>query len=404
LKVAIKKIDKKTSQEILTVKEYEIAVEFKDVITNTVQKFNTKAEYDAICFSGGGAKGICFAGILEILGEDRLKKIKTVSGASAGAIAATLVAVGIKPYEFTEFIATNDLRMTQSKLKKLIEEKIFNIIKKRLIEFKNQEETPELTDQQKQIMLSFNIQIDNKMINSNQIKSVTFEDLEELIKNFPDVGFKSLFIAGHNREQCIEEKLSIHKKMPISLAVLASAALPVLFKPVNIKEYTLNNKNIIINDGGIINNTPFNYLLANNAENSLILCFKDHMCLWQKKITLSEQIRHLFAKNAFLHRRIDSKILFDYSNQLNPLYLDNQDVETISFKKAARKFFNLTQKIKEAFIEYEFNNLNENNNKLEEADRQILLDYFNSKENLNKQYQTLLQQSKNGFRNFVKPI
>lgn len=56
--------------------------------------------YTNLVFEGGGVKGIAYAGALQVLGEHGiLTNIKNVAGTSAGAITATLVALGYSPQE-----------------------------------------------------------------------------------------------------------------------------------------------------------------------------------------------------------------------------------------------------------------------------------------------------------------
>lgn len=56
--------------------------------------------YTNLVFEGGGVKGIAYAGALEVLGERGiLADVKNVAGTSAGAITATLVALGYQPAE-----------------------------------------------------------------------------------------------------------------------------------------------------------------------------------------------------------------------------------------------------------------------------------------------------------------
>ena len=63
-----------------------------------------------LVLSGGGAKGIAFPGMVQALEEaDKLKGVKVVSGSSAGAICAALLASGMDAKAFTQLSNNLDL-------------------------------------------------------------------------------------------------------------------------------------------------------------------------------------------------------------------------------------------------------------------------------------------------------
>lgn len=63
-----------------------------------------------LVLSGGGAKGIAFPGMVQALEEaDKLKGVKVVSGSSAGAISAALLASGMDAKAFTQLSNNLDL-------------------------------------------------------------------------------------------------------------------------------------------------------------------------------------------------------------------------------------------------------------------------------------------------------
>lgn len=68
-------------------------------------------EIDFLAFSGGGAKGVIYAGVVEALEHEKiLHNIKAVAGSSAGAITAACVATGITSEAFTEISGTTNMK------------------------------------------------------------------------------------------------------------------------------------------------------------------------------------------------------------------------------------------------------------------------------------------------------
>ena len=67
--------------------------------------------YTNLVFEGGGAKGVAYCGALEVLEQKGvLDQVTAVAGTSAGAITATLVALGYTPAELRETIFDLNLR------------------------------------------------------------------------------------------------------------------------------------------------------------------------------------------------------------------------------------------------------------------------------------------------------
>jgi NTE family protein len=65
--------------------------------------------YQNLVFEGGGVKGVAYGGALEILEQSQITpQIKRVAGTSAGAITATMVALGYTASEFIEIMMNLD--------------------------------------------------------------------------------------------------------------------------------------------------------------------------------------------------------------------------------------------------------------------------------------------------------
>lgn len=68
-------------------------------------------EIEFVVFSGGGAMGAIFPGVVEVLEREKiLEDIKAVAGSSAGAITAACVATGITSEAFTKISTTTNMK------------------------------------------------------------------------------------------------------------------------------------------------------------------------------------------------------------------------------------------------------------------------------------------------------
>ena len=72
-------------------------------------KVSRAGQIDSLVFSGGGAKGLAYAGVVDELGKRGiLTDIKRVAGASAGAIIAMVFGLGYNPGEITKIIESTN--------------------------------------------------------------------------------------------------------------------------------------------------------------------------------------------------------------------------------------------------------------------------------------------------------
>src|SRR5262245_22302366 len=70
-----------------------------------------QSQFRNLVFEGGGVKGIAYVGALGVLEEQGLLGgIKRVAGTSAGAITATLVALGLSSAEVGRVVASTSFR------------------------------------------------------------------------------------------------------------------------------------------------------------------------------------------------------------------------------------------------------------------------------------------------------
>jgi predicted acylesterase/phospholipase RssA len=202
-------------------------------------------------------------GVAKALG-DGIKLVTEVSGASVGAITAALFAWGFTSAEIEEFLRQNDFskvfrhifgndpHQLRPHINKAIAIKLQRIISG------NWKAIP---DQFKDSIL---INLRKRIIRDPKSAEITFEELELLRKALPDIGLKKLFITATTAEDYSEVLFSAETtpKVPISFACAASAALPLVFKPVQTDEIGAPHRIPLggLIDGNMSNNCPWQYL------------------------------------------------------------------------------------------------------------------------------------------------
>ncbi|QEY52918.1 patatin-like phospholipase family protein [Legionella longbeachae] len=221
---------------------------------------------EGVTFSGGGPKGIVYAGALQTLEETNiLKGVKRVSGASAGAMTAMMVAIGMSGNQIEEMLKNTDI-------KKLIDVDLsptvgaaVNYVRKgrdsgeKLREFMNN-----MVNQQMESLL---LKVTNKESEGFRVLTLklanntpfTFNDLRTIKSILPEDQrylIKDLYIVATNKTKGELEEYSFENTPDMSIAQAAqvSGAHPVMFKPF------INENGDKIADGGILNNMPVQQL------------------------------------------------------------------------------------------------------------------------------------------------
>ncbi len=162
-----------------------------------------------LALSGGAARGVAHLGVLKALDELQIK-VSILSGVSSGAIAATFYAAGYTPNEI---------------LKLVKELSIFKIMRPAL----------------------------------GTIGLMHLDEVEKLYKKYlgEDASFEKLnipvIIGATEMNQGIEVYYSSGS---IIKPLLASSAVPILYRPIDFDGKTLN-------DGGLLNNMPIDCLEGN---------------------------------------------------------------------------------------------------------------------------------------------
>jgi len=228
---------------------------------------------ERIVFSGGGAKGVVYPGSYKAMMDTGVyDSAKEFSGASAGAITAAMMAVGMSTDSFREQLLTTNFKDLMGKTVKekgpgigavggriitktgaplldFIRSNLNNSTKKTIDQLENSSELPS----NEKLHSLFN-KIKNT---SEQELSITFGDLALLNHYFPQ-HFKQLTIPAvrypTGELQIFNSELT--PDVEIASACRASASLPVILKPQAI---TINGEEQLFVDGGLYDNLPTDY-------------------------------------------------------------------------------------------------------------------------------------------------
>lgn len=216
---------------------------------------NKPVHIESMVFQGGGAKGVGYAGMLKKMNEaNQLNHLKQVGGSSAGALAATAVAIGISSENFLQFV--DDIQAAKDKPGSEIQQlydskhpmfKMLNFKNKKsalgIIELIDQKSSNQVTSFLKEIKLNeLDLSEEDKkrlqsLMNLTELHTednmITFNDLKILSKiNISNNPFKELTITGwdatHQQELYFNAENT--PNMPIAYANRISMSLPNIFQ------------------------------------------------------------------------------------------------------------------------------------------------------------------------------
>ena len=201
--------------------------------------------YKNLVMEGGGIKGIAYGGALAALEEKGiLKNIIRVAGTSAGAIQASLLAIGYTPDEITDIIANtpieafNDDGFIAKGTKRLFSEYGW---------YRGD---------------SFLSTLESLIAKRTGNAHLTFADLHELAKSYP---FRDLYVVGANlsSQKTVVFSYESYPNMRIADAVRVSMSIPLYYRAlwvnpegVVIQSPTAEDKCQLFVDGGILMNYP----------------------------------------------------------------------------------------------------------------------------------------------------
>jgi NTE family protein len=283
---------------------------FSAIIRETAAQENGRAAtIKNLVFEGGGIRGIAYTGALtELNNRHILDSIERVAGTSAGAIAATLYALGYNPEEISRLIS-------ELKVKSFADGKwIFIGGTRRLIKnfgwYRGEK---------------FNKWIGQLIKKKTGKENISFDELHKLREK--NNTFKDLYLTGTNLSQ---QRVTIfshetYPAMEVRTAVRISMSIPFYFQAIvidqkgkiitNRKEYC--NGNVMI-DGGLIANFPIH-----------VFDYKKYLSSGGDSTIINNQ--------QTLGLRLDKEIQISHDRQA----LGLAPVEIVKFKNYVEAFYNI---------------------------------------------------------------
>lgn len=231
--------------------------------------------YLNLLFQGGGVKGIAYAGVLDKLPKDVV--VDAVGGTSAGAIAASLVALGVTGTALKQTLSDPELfalleEHDVARLARL--RSVWADLYPIIANLKNQyrvttaKQLYSLTGKHPEIMADLRSIWDSKGLHSTA-RLKTWLDRVLMGKRFRDIKTADLRIVASDvgrQEYVIYDRASGPDKL-IAEAVLASVSIPIFFEP-----FTVAADHFV--DGGILSNFP-SFLFAQAQYPTLGFRFKE---------------------------------------------------------------------------------------------------------------------------------
>jgi NTE family protein len=192
------------------------------------------SQFRNLVFEGGGVKGIAYAGALKVLEEENiLPDIKRVSGTSAGAITATLLALGAKSADIADIVGHTSFR-------KFMDDS-FGVIRdvNRLLTEYGWYKGEEFVAWLKKLVYAFAGNPD-----------LTFRQFRELVRRDP-ARYRDLHMVGTNLRMQVPQVFSGDDTpdVPIWQAVRISMSIPLFFASVS------RDEGLYV-DGGVTWNYP----------------------------------------------------------------------------------------------------------------------------------------------------
>ena len=250
---------------------------------------------ERVVCSGGGARGVVYSGAYKAIEETGLLKgINELSGSSAGAITAALIAVGMAPTDFYNIsLKTNFADLMGDRVGSIFAENkegvcyltrdgkpLEHFIRQHIIcSVKTFIDRLEDVD----VIAGKNVDFSDILIKfEKENPRFTFSDLAVFNRLFPNE-FKRLIITAVKFPDGNIQVFNCEHTPDVEIAVAcrASASLPVFLEPVEIELSTKKEKFV---DGGFLDNLPTDYFDTDDSgafiknkmpEKTVVLSFGD---------------------------------------------------------------------------------------------------------------------------------
>lgn len=251
--------------------------ETPEITTEIVEEDDTDNTQDTLVFSGGGAKGIAFIGVLKALEQlNKIQDITTYACVSVGSLMSALYVIGYTADDMLKFVHSFDL------------DKLKNINLFSLLQEYGVDNGSRMTYVVKRL-------IKNKGFDEN----ITLSNVHEKIGKR-----MVIVITSVNKNEPVYLTPETHPDMPLHMAVRSSISIPIFYTPMNLDSQ-------LYIDGGCTDNYPIHLfsdrlpkvigvMLGDQSDYiSQFTCFEDYAkrvyeCLvtWAQKLLIKGYEEH----------------------------------------------------------------------------------------------------------------
>jgi NTE family protein len=221
----------------------------------------TYGQLKNLVLEGGGVRGIAYVGAIKALEEEnQMLDIQNVAGTSAGAITASLIAVGYSSTELEKILGNLNLRKFNDG------RAIFFGGTNRMLKRYGWYRGEKMTEW-----------VDDLMESKTSVDNLTLGQLHQL--SIEDPKYKNLYVTATNLTQQTWQVLSheTHPDLRIADAVRISSSIPMYFAAVFMDSignvYDQPQKDIptdVMADGGFVSNYPLHIFDSNYSKNQTL--------------------------------------------------------------------------------------------------------------------------------------
>ncbi len=319
-----------------------------------------------IAFSGGGAKGVAYLGVIQALGGN-LKYVEEVAGASIGSFFAALVACALTAKEIEEALKNVNLQnaLSGKLLNKndafvkavgfIIDCKIRNVVRKEFHILESKIRSMEIDDPERASIQRLLTAVKERQGELH----FTFDQLRILKRFLPEYGFKNLAIPAVSAETHSPILFTTRstKDAVICETVGASSSLPFIFEApdTDLVPYFGVGREIIgkLQDGGIENNNPFSAFTDLDPSRNLALSFPNEMAngLTIDGISTAWAIQEKLIGNRDFTKRSLYEIVVPVVNKFGHV-VDSGELGTADFSDSLKQLESIAAREKLRFLRY----------------------------------------------------
>lgn len=296
----------------------------------------TLPPFACLALEGAGVRGGAFAGLAKIFEKYGVfEEVQYISGSSAGAIAALMMALGYTAEECCDLLYNLPIKEFLEGAK--LYDSLPNVLQTAFQAFSIWARKEHSLSSGKMFLKWLEVIVEKKLGHPK----ANFSDLEKAINNNPEK-FKYLYVAATNLSLPIKElEIFSHETTPdapLALAVSMSSAFPFVFKPVLWRGYYYA-------DGGLKNNLLVEIFDRKKfVPEGYLRKRRRNPCIVAVKIDTKEEINQLYSKetvgietasdlaSAYINALTDRVDIQEMREKRKVIALPDGDIHTLEFK------------------------------------------------------------------------